>query len=163
AERYLSDAVIDLLPRSDPVALATIYHELGQVQARLGRIDDGAANTARGRALFDQFGCLLDLAEASVTLGQLRMAQGDSVAAQDALYRAIDLAEHLGDPAVITRAAGVLVYVHQIRARHAHHGDRQFRQDTLEQAEASRTRLAGLGLQEHVAALDKVVQELARG
>jgi tetratricopeptide (TPR) repeat protein len=161
AEQHLSDAVTDLLPLRDPVALAAIYHELGQVQARLGHIDDGAANTARGRALFERFECLPDLAEASVTLGQLRMAQGDSVAAQDALYRAIDLAEQLDDPAVMTRAAGVLVYVHQIRARHARYADRQFRQDSLEQAQASRARLAGLGLEEHVAALDKVVQELA--
>jgi tetratricopeptide (TPR) repeat protein len=161
AEQYLSDAVTDLLPLRDPVALAAIYHELGQVQARLGHIDDGAANTARGQALFERFECLPDLAEASVTLGQLRMAQGDSVAAQDALYRAIDLAEQLDDQAVMGRAAGVLVYVHQIRARHARYADRQFRQDTLEQAQVSRARLAGLGLEEHVAALDKVVQELA--
>jgi tetratricopeptide (TPR) repeat protein len=162
ALQYLSDAVIDLLTLRDPVALATNYHELGQVQARLGQIDDGAANTARAQALFERFECLPDLAEVSVTLGQLRMAQGDSVAAQDALYRAINLGEQRNDPAVIARAAGVLVYVHQIRARHARVGDRQFRQDTLEQAQVSRARLAELGLEEHIAALDKVIQELER-
>ncbi|MBN1202674.1 MAG: NACHT domain-containing protein [Anaerolineae bacterium] len=156
-EQMLSDAVAALLrlPASEP--LAEVYHELGRVQARLTRLDDGAANVARSIRLYDQIGMLPEIGAAAVTLGQLCMAQGDSVTAQAALHHALDVAAALDDPELAARAAGVLVRVHQIRARHLARGSRAFRQNMIDQASFSRAVLAGLGLGEHIAALDEII------
>ena len=162
AERVLSDAVADLLGLADPEALAAAYHDLGRVQARLGRVADGAAHVARGRVLLNGTGRLGDRAEFAVTLGQLRLAQGDAVAAQTILHEALDCASQLDDGGtVLNRAAGVLVRVYQLRAKHAQHADATFRQQTREQAATSREQLVRLGLDRHVSALDKVIQGIA--
>jgi hypothetical protein len=160
AVRHLSGAVADALTTSDRLLLAHVLHDLARVQAQAGMVDDGAANAARAHALFTAAGSSRDLAEASVTLGQLRMAQGDAVRAQAALHEALDLAQALALPEVLERAATVLVRVHQIRARHALQGDQAFRRDTVAQAEVSRRRLAELHLTEHAAALGRIVQAL---
>ena len=160
AVRHLSGAVPDALTTPDRLVLARCLHDLARVQAQAGMIDDGAANAARAHALFAAVGSSPDLAEASITLGQLRMAQGDAVRAQAALHEALDLAQALDLPELLERAATVLVRVHQIRARHALQGDPAFRHDTVTQAEASRRRLAELHLTEHAAALGRIVQAL---
>lgn len=160
AVRHLSGAVADALSTPDRLLLAHILHDLARAQAQAGMVDDGAANAARAHTLFTAAGSSSDLAEASVTLGQLRMAQGDAVRAQAALHEALDLAQVLNLPEVLERAATVLVRVHQIRARHALQGDQVFRRDTVAQAEVSRRRLAELHLTEHAAALERIVQAL---
>ncbi len=162
AERVLSDAVADLLGLSDPAGLAAAYHDLGRVQARLGRVADGAAHVARGRVLLNGSERLGDRAEFAVTLGQLRLAQGDAAAAQTILHEALDCASQLDDGgAVLNRAAGVLVRVYQLRAKHAQRADSTFRQQTREQAVTSREQLVRLGLERHASALDKVIQGIA--
>lgn len=160
AVRHLSGAVTDALTTSDRLLLARILHDLARAQARAGMMDDGAANAARAHTLFTEAASLPDLAEVSITLGQLRMAQGDAVRAQAALHEALDLAQALASLETLQRAADVLVRVHQIRARHALQGDPAFRRDTVAQAEASRRRLAELQLTGHAAALERIVQAL---
>ena len=61
---------------------------------------------------------------------------------------------------VVNQAAGVLVRVHQIRARRAPHAGREFRQYTLDQASITRARLIDLGLGEHANAVGGVIQLL---
>jgi tetratricopeptide (TPR) repeat protein len=164
AESLLGDAVHDLLPQAGAwVALAGVYHELSRVQARLGRVDSAIAHASRSRAWFEDAGCLAESAAAALTLGQLSMAQGNAVAAQATLHEALDLAEVAGDATLAAQVAGVLVRVHQIRARYARQADPSFRQDTVKQANFTLARLAGLGLDDHVAALDAVVREIGPG
>ncbi|NDJ79193.1 MAG: AAA family ATPase [Chloroflexi bacterium] len=160
ADLLLLDAVVDLLPFPDTVALARTFHELGRTQARLMRMDDAVSNARRGQLLFDQIDRLDELAEASLTLGQLCMAQGDSVAAQDALHAALNLAVEQGDQERVKQVAGVLVRVHHIRVRHAVYADRSFRRNTLDQASFTRAVLADLGLTEHVNSLDHLMQQV---
>jgi hypothetical protein len=103
-----------------------------------------------------------DHAAAVVALGQLQMARGDSVAAQGTLHTALDLAAALNDPALLAQAAGVLVRVHQIRARRVPQAGWNFRQYTLDQASASRAKLIDLGLGEYANALGDVILSLSR-
>jgi tetratricopeptide (TPR) repeat protein len=160
----LGDTVHDLLPQAGAwVALAGVYHELSRVQARLGRVDCAIDHASRSRAWFEDAGCLAESAAAALTLGQLSMAQGNAVAAQATLHEALDLAEVAGDSTLAAQVAGVLVRVHQIRARYARQADPSFRQDTVKQANFTLARLAGLGLDDHVAALDAVVREIGPG
>ncbi len=161
AVRHLSEAVADLLTLDDSLMLARVLHRLAQAQARAGMMDDGAANAARSYALLARESSLPDLVDVAVTLGRLRMVQGDAIAAQTVLHDALDLGQALGDHEVMERAASVLVRVHQIRARHATQGDPAFRQDTLSQAELSRQRLAALGLGDHAEALSRVIRVLS--
>jgi tetratricopeptide (TPR) repeat protein len=161
AVRHLSMAVADVLALHDRARLGRVLHDLARLQARAGMMDDGAANAARAHRLLAAAKQQPDLAEAAITLGQLRMAQGDAVGAQAALHEALDLARALNLPDALQRAAEILVRVHQIRARHALQGDRAFCQDTAAQAEHSRQRLAELDLREHSAALERIVQGLA--
>jgi tetratricopeptide (TPR) repeat protein len=162
AEVYLSDALLDALTRRDSAALAAIYDDLARVLARLGRLEEAVAHAARGKTLFEQSGSLSDRAAAAITLGQLCMAHGDSVAAQEALHEALDLAAALPDPALLGHAAGVLVRVHQIRARRAPQAGREFRQYTLDQASVTRARFIDLGLGEHANAMGEVILSLTR-
>ncbi|MBN1681687.1 MAG: tetratricopeptide repeat protein [Anaerolineae bacterium] len=161
AERELNGAVIDFLAVCDRVRLASAYRELGRVQAQLHRLGDARANIERSRRLFSQANMLPDLAAVLVTLGQVCLVQGDSVVAQEALHEALDLAAILEDDALAGRAAAILVRVHQIRARHIPRGDSAFWQNTLDQASFSRATLAGLGLDEHTAALDAIIERLS--
>jgi len=161
AVRHLSAAVADTLALHDRLRLGRALHDLARVQAQAGILDDGAANAARAHALLAEVESLPDLTEAAITLGQLRMAQGDAVSAQAALHEALDLAGALNLPDALRRAADVLVRVHQIRARHALQGDSAFCQDTAAQAASSRQRLIALNLSEHAAALERIVQGLA--
>ncbi len=160
AVRHLHGAIADALTTPDRLLLAHLLHDLARAQAQAGMIDDGAANAARAHVLFTAVSSSSDLAEASITLGQLRMAQGDSVRAQAALHEALDLAQALNLSEALERAATVLVRVHQIRARHALQGDQAFRRDTIAQAEVSRRRLAELNLAEHAAALERIAHSL---
>lgn len=161
AAEMLRDAVTDLLPLPDLARLAEAYHRLGQVQAGLGQVDEGIANVTRSRTLLEQAGSP-DRVEALVTLGQLLLAQGNSVAAEETLLAALDLAPAGANPAALNRAAGVLVRVHQLRARRISYGDRSFATQTLERAQASRAKLADLDLPDHAAALDRVIQGVGR-
>ncbi|MEB2287851.1 MAG: hypothetical protein OZ934_07060 [Anaerolineae bacterium] len=161
AVRHLSAAVADTLALPDRLQLARALHDLARAQAQAGILDDGAANAARAHALLAEVESLPDLAEAAITLGQLRMALGDAVSAQSALHEALDLARALSLPDALCRAADVLVRVHQIRARHALQGDATFCQDTAAQAASSRQRLIELNLSEHAAALERIVQGLS--
>jgi tetratricopeptide (TPR) repeat protein len=162
AAGYLSDALVDGLADSDSAALAEVYLDLGRAQGRLNDLDDAAANATRSLRLLERAGRLPDLAAALVIVGQLQMARGDSVIAQTALHEALELAAALPDQGVMAQAAGVLVRVHQIRARHGPQADRQFIQNALEQVNFTRAQFANLGLGEHVAALDGVVHSLMR-
>lgn len=161
AERLLLEALERALPAASSDELAGLYHDLARVQARLSQLDDAAANAGRGRLLFARAGQTAECAAACVTLGRVWMAQGDSVAAQAALHDALDLAGLVGDEAVQRHAAGVLVRVHQIRARHAPQGDQNYRKNALDQASFSRAALARLGLDEHIVALDAVITHLS--
>lgn len=163
AARLLADALADLLACPDGALLADVYMDLGRVQARLGQVDDAVANVTRGQRLFERTGSALDRASAGVFLGQLRLIQGDSVAAQDALHQVLEQAASLDDRRVLTQAADVLVRVHEIRARRAAQGDADFCRDTIEQAGVSRAALAGLGLDRQAAALDAVLRGLSSG
>ncbi|WP_119066924.1 tetratricopeptide repeat protein [Aggregatilinea lenta] len=163
AARLLSNALADLLACNASEPLAEVYVDLGRVQARLGQVDDAVANVERGQRLFESSGSALDRAAAGVFLGQLRMIQGDSVAAQDVLHRAMEQAASLDDRRVLTQAADVLVRVHEIRARRAAEGDSDFCRDTIEQATVSRAALAGFGLERQAAALDVVLRGLPGG
>jgi hypothetical protein len=66
----------------------------------------------------------------------------------------------LDDTALVNQAAGVLVRVHQIRARRAPGAGREFRQYTLDQASMTRARLIDLGLGEHANAVGGVILSL---
>jgi tetratricopeptide (TPR) repeat protein len=162
AEGYLSDALVDALARDDPAALAVIYGDLGRVAARVGRLDEAVAHAERSHTLLAWHGTPSDHAAAVVALGQLQMARGDSVAAQGTLHTALDLAAALNDPALLAQAAGVLVRVHQIRARRVPQAGWNFRQYTLDQASASRAKLIDLGLGEYANALGDVILSLSR-
>ncbi len=160
AEGYLNDALLDALAQRDVETLAAIYGDLSRVLARLGRFDEAVAHAARNKALLERAGSASDLTAAAITLGQLHMAHGDSVAAQAALHEALDLAAALGDAALVNQAAGVLVRVHQIRARRAPQAGREFRQYTLDQASLTRARLIDLGLGEQANAVGGVILSL---
>jgi tetratricopeptide (TPR) repeat protein len=160
AEDYLDDALLDVLAQRDAEALAGVYSDLARVLARLGRLDEAVAHAARSKALLERAGSASDLAAAAITLGQLQMAHGDSVAAQAVLHEALDLAAALDDTALVNQAAGVLVRVHQIRARRAPGAGREFRQYTLDQASITRARLIDLGLGEHANAVGGVILSL---
>jgi tetratricopeptide (TPR) repeat protein len=162
AEMHLIDAVPGLLPEPSLASLGAIFHELARVQGRLSRLADAVANADRARRFFDQVGQWHNMAVSSLTLGQLCMAQGDSVAAQAALHTALDMAAALDNDALVKQIAGVLVRVHHIRMRHAVYADRLFRQNSLDQASFSRAVLADLGLAEHVASLDSVIELVAK-
>jgi tetratricopeptide (TPR) repeat protein len=158
AAGLLQEAVTDLLPGSDRAALAAAYLRLGQVQARQGEIADGTLNALRSRELLARAGSPSEQAEVFVTLGQLLLAQGDSLSAEETLLAVLDLMPD--DPALLQRAAGLLVRLHQLRARRIPYGDPRFAQETALRARASRDRLAGLALAEHTAALDTVLKRL---
>jgi tetratricopeptide (TPR) repeat protein len=160
AEGYLNDALLDALAQRDEMTLAEVYNDLARVLARLGRLEEAVAHSARSKALLESSGSAVDLAAAEITLGQLQMAYGDSVSAQAVLHEALDLAAALGDPALVNQAAGVLVRVHQIRARRAPQAGREFRQYTLDQASMTRARLIDLGLGEHANAVGGVILSL---
>jgi tetratricopeptide (TPR) repeat protein len=159
AEQLLSESIIEALPLSDSARLAGHFLELARVEARLARFDEAVLSVERSRQLSES--AHRPATEGLVTLGQIRMAQGNSVAAQAALHEALDRAALLGDTASAEQAAGVLVHVHQIRANRARHGDRVFRQNTLSEANFTRAVLAGMGLNEHVAALDRVIETIS--
>ncbi len=161
AEEQLNEAVADLLPYFDVDPLAAVYLLLGQVQGRLGQLDDAASNAARARNLYERARMLPELAAAALALGQLSMVKGDSVTAQLALHEALDRAATLDERDLVKQTAGVLVRVHQIRARHAQRADSDFRRDALEQARYTRDHLVHLGLAEHVAALDAVIHSFS--
>ncbi len=163
AARQLSDALAELLVCSQEALLADVYMDLGRVQARLGQVDDAIANVTRGQWLFNHTGSAGERASAGVLLGQLRMIQGDSVAAQDALHAALEQAAALEDRRVLAQAADMLVRVHEIRARRAAQSDADFCRDTIEQVGVSRAALAGLGLDQQAAALDTLLQGLSNG
>ena len=158
----LSDALAERLPAADPSTLGRLYQDLGRTQAMLAQLDDAADNLTRSRNMLARAGDLAGEGRALLALGQLRLAQGDSVMAQAALHQAIDAAEALGDSDLLRQAAGVLVRVHQLRARHAGKADRLFRVNALDQATFSFARLHGLGLDELAAALDIVIRHLSR-
>ncbi len=162
AELALNDAVADCLSGDDAGRLAAICLALGRVQARLGQLDDAVAAVRRSRARYDQTGHLRDQTVAAITLGQLELAQGDSLAAETALHEALDSASVLGDDGLVRQAAGVLVRLHQLRARYAGHADTAFLQSSLNHARDAQDRLAALGLADHAAALGQVVAGLAR-
>jgi tetratricopeptide (TPR) repeat protein len=146
---------------NDSASLAVIYRDLARVQARLGSLDEAVAHAARSKTLLERAsGDSPDLVEAAVTLGQLHMAHGNSVAAQEALQEALDRAAAAGDPTSMAQAAGVLVRVHQIRARRAPQAGLEFRQYTLDQASLTRARLIELGLGDHANALGEVIRSL---
>jgi tetratricopeptide (TPR) repeat protein len=161
AESCLSDALLDTLVLNDSASLATIYHDLARVQARLGWLDEALAHAVRSKTLLERStGDSPDLVETAITLGQLHMAHGDSVAAQEALLEALDRATAAGDSTSLAQAAGVLVRVHQIRARRAPQAGLEFRRYTLDQASRTRARFIDLGLGEHANALGEVIQFL---
>jgi hypothetical protein len=89
------------------------------------------------------------------------MASGDSVQGQAALHAALDLAVLMDDEGSLVRAAGVLVRVHQIRARRAGRAGRVFVLNAVDQARYSHAVLKDLGLDEHAAALDVVIKALS--
>ncbi len=158
----LSDALADQLPRADWAALGYLVQDLGRTQAALLQLDDAADSLARSRDLLARAGDVAGEGQALLSLGQLRLAQGDSVAAQAALHEAIDAAEAAGDSALVQQAAGVLVRVHQLRARHAGQADRLFRVNALDQASFSLARLRALALDGPATALETVVTYWAR-
>jgi tetratricopeptide (TPR) repeat protein len=163
AESLISDAIVEALPQSDSALLAGYTLELGRVLARLARYDEAAQSIERSRHFFEMAHRPSGQIEALVTLGQIRMAQGNSVSAQTALHAALDVAMMFGTPSEAVQAAGVLVHVHQIRAKRARRGDRVFRQNTLREANFTRAILAGMGLDEHVVALDQVIEDISAG
>lgn len=162
-EQLYADALIDRLPTARPAELARLWRALAEVEAVLGRLDDAAQDAARAADIFGRAADVYAEAEALSTYGQIVMARGDAVSAQQSLHHAIDLAAAHDDREVLRRAAGALVRVHQIRARHAAQSDAVFQQDTVEQARYSLAILAGMGLEDHAAALDAVIRRFAGG
>lgn len=158
----LTDAVTDCLAGSDERQLAEVYFALGRVLAQQGQLADAAAHVERSRTRYAQVGDLPEQTAAAIMVGQLKLAQGDSVAAETALGEALDLASGLGRDDLVRQAAGVLVRVHQLRARYADGADVAYLQTTLEHARAAQDRLAEFGLEDHARALGQVVVGLGR-
>ena len=157
--RLLADAVADLLPCREP-GPRDAFLDLGRVRPGWGTWTMPPP-AERAGALFARAGDVAGEAGAAIFLGQVRVMQGDSAAAQATLHRALDLATPLPDRRPLEQAADALVRVHTLRARHASTGDRAFRRSAADQASFSRAALAGLGLDEQVARLDAVLHDLA--
>ncbi len=155
----LSDALAERLPTASWAELGRLTQDLGRTQAMLLQFDDAACNLARSRDMLARAGDLGGEGQALLALGQLRLAQGDSVAAQAALHQALDAAEAAGDSGLVQQAAGVLVRVHQLRARHAGGADRLFRVNALDQASFSLARLRALNLDKPAQALETVIRQ----
>ncbi len=160
AEDYLSDAITDGLACGESPALAGAYLAMGRAVSRLDRLDEAQAFIQRGSTILRRLGRWKALASALVMTGQIQMARGNSVAALDALHEALDLADDLNLTETIHQAADVLVCVYQIRARHVHHADQSFVEDTLHRAYESLARLDDLGLDDQAAALHAVIADL---
>ncbi|RPI99744.1 MAG: tetratricopeptide repeat protein, partial [Chloroflexi bacterium] len=162
AADYLDDALLNALACGDTGALAGVYLELGRVLAKLGQFNDAVAHAARGKTLMGRAGDSSELATAAITLGQLEMLHGDSVAAENSLHQALDLAAALGDDERLAYAARVLVSIHQIRARRAPTAGLEYRRFTLDQASSARARFIDLGLGEQATAMNNVILALTR-
>lgn len=158
AARCLSDALIDRLPAAGSAALAALYQDFARVLARVSRLDDAAAHADRSRRLWERLDRPADQAVAWVALGQFRMASGDAAAAQTALHAALDLVPPDDTRDTRAMAAGLLVRLHQMRARRA--TTPAARQSALEQALISREGLSAAGLADYAAALDPVIRTL---
>lgn len=158
--RLLSDAALIWLSEGNSSALAATLRALAHVEARREAVMDAAADAARCATLYDRLDDPEGRASALVLAGQLHMASGDSVQGQAALHAALDLAEQMGDEESLTRSAGVLVRVHQIRARHAARAGRVFALNALDQAGYSQAVLSDLGLDDFAGALEPVIAAL---
>jgi len=161
AAALLAQAAADALAAGEPGRVADVLLQLARVQARGRCYEDAAANLTRSRVRFERAGEGARQAETLITLGQLRMAQGDSVTALDALRRALETAQEAGSAEMVQQAASVMLRVHELRARHALATGDRFRADMAREAQQARTQLAALGLGEHAAALDAVIAGLA--
>lgn len=157
-----SDALWDRLAQPDLAGLAETLCALAQVEARAGALEDAASAAGRAASLWARLGDMGGYARALALVGQFRIASGDAVAAQGALHSALELGAMHGASEALQRAAGLLVRVHQLRARRAPRATPEFQRATLESAQESRALLERLGLREHVAALDTVISAVQR-
>ncbi len=160
AEGLIYEALADLLPAVDPTPLAKAYLDLARVQASNRKLAEAAENARRAVRLLERARIQPELAGAAIALGQIYMAQGNSVEAQAALHQALDVAAAQNDGKRMLQAARFLVNVHEIRARHARRADRTFRRNTLDQATFTRAVFVGLGLDEQATALDGMIRGL---
>ena len=155
----LDAALPALLVSEKRTDLADTYVLLGRAQSQTRQLDDAAANTARGAALYD--GMPGARVAALIHLGQVQLARGDSVAAQSALHCALATAYALPPgAAVLVQAAGILLRLHELRARHAAHAGRDYVYYVIDQAAFSQALLAGLDLDNHATALQALIERL---
>jgi tetratricopeptide (TPR) repeat protein len=155
--RHWHAALENCLPTANRVTLAELYGDLGRVQTKFAALDDAESNLDRCQRWYEQAGKIPEQAAALVTLGQIRMARGDSVSALEILHHALELAP---DPALKMQAAGVLLRVHEIRGKLARRGDESFRQQVVEKAIVTRGTLSDAGLEDYAAALDNLIHSM---
>ncbi|MBN2304022.1 MAG: AAA family ATPase [Anaerolineae bacterium] len=163
AAGILGDALLDLLPSAPTGTLSGVFHDLAQAQAHTNQLATAAAHAARSVDLYEQCGDRTAYTAALVTQGQLQLAAGDSIAAHATLHDALDRAVILHDDTLKRHAAGLLVRLHQIRARHAGRADADFRQQARKQAGYTQEHLHRAGLEDHAIALDAVIAVYNRG
>ncbi|MBI5960239.1 MAG: hypothetical protein HY866_15980 [Chloroflexi bacterium] len=156
----LQDAALDLLPALESVELAGVFLRLAQVGIGLGQVDEAALQLDRSRRLFQQAHSAAGLSDANVTLAQMRLAQGDALSAEEALLAALDHAAALEDFPRLSRAAGVLVHLHELRLRRISYGSPAYVQDTLARARSAHTRLSDLELTDYAGALESALRRL---
>lgn len=161
AQLLLAARVDCLVSGCDRELLAAILDDHGDVGARQNAVVDAADDAARSAAYYARLGHEVARADALVQLGRYAMANGNSVAAQDALHEAFETAVRLGLDDVQTLAAGVLLRVHHIRTRHALRGNSDFAAYTRLKAEETRRLLGYHGFERHAAALDQMIAALA--
>ncbi len=161
ADALLTESRLDALACcADWHMTAALLHQHAQVQARKGAFSEATETVARSVSRYTWLGDSAAQASALIDFGRFAMAAGDSISAQDALHEAFDLGTQFEMPSVQSSAAGVLVRVHQIRARHARRADAEFAAFTVLKAQESRTLLGYHGFDNHAAALDQVITSL---
>ena len=114
AEREFT-AAIDLYGQRDPHAAARVRARRGDVRFLQGRADQGVAEMEEAYAVLSSQAPDADLAQLAAQLGRLATMIGESEGGSEPLERAIDIAEELGLPDVLSDALntkGLWTYMH---------------------------------------------------
>jgi tetratricopeptide (TPR) repeat protein len=154
----LQDAALDLLSRLDTVDLAGVYLRLAQVGIQLKQVDEAGVQLERSRRLFQQAHSPAGLSDLYVTLAQMRLADGDALSAEQALFEALNQAAAVDDALRLSRAAGVLLHLHELRLRRVSYGSVDYVRDTLGRAWVAHGRLSELGLTDYAAVLETALR-----
>ncbi|BFU45340.1 hypothetical protein [Krasilnikovia sp. MM14-A1004] len=90
---------------TDPQVEASAHRELGYLAwTRFGREDDARQHLARARAISERHRDVKELAAVHTTLGYLEVQWGDTDAAIDDLWAAVDIAKRIGDTHLLATA-----------------------------------------------------------